>query len=67
MAREQPIERIARNRRDYKSCNMCGRINWHRNRYCIGCGQRDFNPMTDEYGQSLRLDWEKEPELLLEV
>ena len=67
MGREHPIERIAKNPQDYKHCNRCGKINRHENKYCIGCGQGDFIPMNDEYGKDLLLDWEKEPDLLLEV
>jgi hypothetical protein len=67
MAREHPIERIAKNPQDYKHCNRCGKINWQKNKYCIGCGHRDFNPMSDEYGQGLLFDWEKEPDLLVEL
>jgi len=67
MGRKHPIQQIARNPQDYKYCERCGKINWHGNRYCNGCGHRDFNPITDEYGQGLLLDWEKEPDLLLEL
>jgi len=64
---EHPIEEIAQNPQGYKYCRICGRINWHENRHCIGCGHNAFNPINDEYGKRLLLDWEKEPGLLLEV
>jgi len=67
MAREHSIERIARNLQNYKYCRMCGRINWHANRQCHGCGNRNFNKMVDECGRTLLLHWEKEPDLLLEL
>lgn len=64
---EHLIEGIARNQQDYKYCNMCGRINWHGNKRCHGCGHRNFNRMDDKYARTLLLDWEKEPDLMLEV
>jgi len=67
MAKQHPIERIATHLRDYKCCNWCRRINWHKNSRCIGCGHQSFSPLDEEYGKNLLLDWEKEPDLLLEV
>jgi hypothetical protein len=67
MTKQHPIKRIANRIMDYKCCQGCKKINWHENNSCIRCGQRRFSPMDDEYARTLLLDWEKEPELLLDV
>jgi hypothetical protein len=67
MAKQHPIERIASRLKEYKYCKGCRKINWHENNFCIGCGQRNFRPMDDEYARTLLLDWEKEPDLMVEV
>ena len=64
---EHPIETIAKNPKNYKYCNQCRKINWKENEQCHGCGHRNFNRMDNEYGQNLLLDWEKEPDYLMEV
>ena len=67
MTKQHPIERIASRLKDYKCCKRCRKINWHENNCCIGCGQRNFTPMNDQFAKNLLLDWEKEPDLLLQV
>jgi hypothetical protein len=67
MAKQHPIERIANRQKDYKCCRWCKKINWDTNSCCIGCGHRKFSPMDDEDAKNLLLDWEKEPDLLMEV
>jgi len=64
---EHPIEKIAKNPQDYKYCNQCGKINRQKNERCHSCGQRNFNRMDNEDSQDLLLDWEKEPDYLMEV
>jgi ribosomal protein L37E len=67
MTKEHPIGRIAHRQKDYKSCRRCRKINWHKNSCCNACGYRRFSPMDDDNGRNLLLDWEKEPDLLVEV
>jgi len=64
---EHPIEKIAKNPKNYKYCNQCRKINRQENEQCHGCGHRNFNGMDNEYGQNLLLDWEKEPDFLIRV
>ena len=67
MTKKHPIEKIANHQKDYKCCSLCKQINWHRNNCCTGCGNRSFSPMDDENAKNLLLDWQEEPDLLLEV
>ncbi|MBM4322624.1 MAG: hypothetical protein FJ115_03605 [Deltaproteobacteria bacterium] len=62
-----PIEKIAKKPQSYKYCNQCGKINQKENRRCHGCGEKNFNGMDNQYGRCLLLDWEKEPDYLMEV
>ena len=62
-----PIEKIAKNLQDYKYCNECGKINFKTNERCHSCGQRYFTGMDSEDRRDLLLDWEKEPDYLMEV
>lgn len=64
---EHPIEKIAKNPQDYKYCNECGKINLQTNEFCHGCGYKNFNEMDNEDCQDLLLDWEKEPDYMMEV
>jgi hypothetical protein len=65
--REHLAGRIAKNPQDYKQCGRCRKINWHQNKRCNGCRHQNLNGMEDKYGRTLLLDWNKEPDLLLEV
>jgi hypothetical protein len=67
MTKQHSIGRIAKNPEDYKHYGRCGKINRHGNKRCHRCGYQIFNAMDDEYGRGFLLDWEKEPDLLLEV
>jgi ribosomal protein L37E len=67
MAKQHPFQRIAKKPKNYKYCRRCRKINWHKNSHCIACGHQKFRLMDDEYARTLLLDWEKEPDLLLEV
>jgi predicted ATP-dependent serine protease len=64
---EHPIEKITKNPQGYKYCNQCGKINKKENERCHSCRHRNFNGMDDEDGPDLLLDWEKEPDFLMEV
>ena len=64
---EHPIGKIAKKPQNYKYCNQCGKINKKENKRCHDCGHRKFNGMENEYGRHLLLDWEKEPDYLMEV
>jgi hypothetical protein len=67
MPKKHTIERIANRQKNYKCCRRCKKINWHKNSCCIGCSQRRFSPMDDKHALNLLLDWEKEPDLMVEV
>ena len=64
---EHPIEKIAKKPQGYKYCKECGKINLQENDRCHGCEQQNFNGMDDEDCQDLLLDWEKEPDYLMDV
>jgi hypothetical protein len=64
---EHPIEKIAQKPQNYKHCNECGKINLQANEHCHSCGHHNFNRMDNEDLRAQLLDWEKEPDYLIEV